>query len=123
MGIALPTCVTLMAELSPPSQRGWMVLVLPGLAFLAGQLLIVFVGIAATHATVQCPEDCGWCVCVCVCVCVCARARACVRACVRACARARFLFCFASTEHTIGAAAAAAAAADTVAPPAHIRAR
>lgn len=60
MGIALPTCVTLMAELAPPSQRGWMVLVLPGLAFLSGQLLIVFIGIAAMHANVQCAENCGW---------------------------------------------------------------
>ena len=40
MGIALPTCVTLMAELAPPSHRGWMVLVLPSLAFLSGPQVI-----------------------------------------------------------------------------------
>ena len=60
VGIMLPVAVSLMAELALPSQRGWMILTVPSLGFVAGQVMVLLVGLAAMRSDVECTDDCGW---------------------------------------------------------------
>jgi MFS family permease len=61
IGIMLPVSVSLMAELAPPSQRGWMILAVPSVGFALGQVSVLLVGLVAMRTgDVECEDDCGW---------------------------------------------------------------
>ena len=60
IGIMLPVSVSLIAELAPPSQRGWMILAVPSIGFSIGQMLVLAVGLVAMQADIECEDDCGW---------------------------------------------------------------
>jgi MFS family permease len=60
VGITLPVSVSLISELAPPSQRGWMILAVPSIGFFTGQILVLLVGIVAMEEDIECDDNCGW---------------------------------------------------------------
>jgi MFS transporter, putative metabolite:H+ symporter len=60
VGIMLPVSVSLITELAPPSQRGWMILAVPSIGFSVGQMLVLLVGLIAMQSEIECENDCGW---------------------------------------------------------------
>lgn len=60
IGMVLPTCVAMIAELTPASQRGRSILVIPGTAYCAGQITVLLVGVyLITKYGYDC-SDCEW---------------------------------------------------------------
>jgi hypothetical protein len=49
-----------MAELAPPSQRGWLILAVPSVGFIVGQITVLLTGLVAMHTETECEENCGW---------------------------------------------------------------
>jgi len=60
MGLVLPTSVALMAELSPCNVRSRLILLIPGLAYAVGQVIVLTVGIVLMGYYGWNCEKCSW---------------------------------------------------------------
>ena len=60
IGLMLPATVSLITELAPPSQRGWMTLAVPSIGFSIGQMTVLVVGLVAMRSEIESASFWSW---------------------------------------------------------------